>query len=284
MSIDALQEKIRKRKCALIVDMTVFPEDLPGGPTVEALERFWKDLLRSLRGRVPGVRFRLSALALMGPEAMAMGKTLTREARNLGFYVLLDVPEADSPELAAFAARQITGEGSDWACDGIVLPMYAGFDVLQPWLEPCEKQGLDIFALCRTPNKSAAELQDLLCGTRLAYTAVADQAARFAGNYTGKFGYSRVGLTAAAGVPASIKNLRSKYPNLFLLVDGMETTGANFKNVSFAFDKLGRGAAYCAGPMVTLSWKQEAGTDIAAAAQKEVERKKAALQRYVTCL
>ena len=30
MSIDALQEKIRKRKCPLIVDMTVLPKDLPG--------------------------------------------------------------------------------------------------------------------------------------------------------------------------------------------------------------------------------------------------------------
>ena len=284
MSIDALQEKIRKRKCALIVDMTVLPGALPGEGEREEQERFFKELLRALRGRIPGVRFRLSALALMGPEALSMGQKLTQEAQNLGFYVLLDVPEADSPELAAFAARQVAGEGSAWACDGVVLPMYAGFDVLQPWLEPCEKQGLDIFALCRTPNKSAAELQDLLCGTRLAYTAVADQAARFAGNCVGKFGYSRVGLTAAAGVPASIRNLRSKYPNLFLLVDGMDTTGANFKNVSFAFDKLGRGAAYCAGAMVTQSWKQEEGADIMSAAQKEVERQKAALQRYVTFL
>ena len=284
MSIDALQEKIRKRKCALIVDMTVFPESMSGEGTLEDLERFFKELLRALRGKVPGVRFRLSALALMGPEALALGQKLTKEAQNLGFYVLLDVPEADSPEFAAYAAKQVAGEGSAWACDGVVLPMYAGFDVLQPWLEPCEKQGLDIFALCRTPNKSAAELQDLLCGTRLAYTAVADQAARFAGSCVGKFGYSRIGLTAAAGVPASIKNLRAKYPNLFLLVDGMDTTGANFKNVSFAFDKLGRGAAYCAGPMVTLSWKQEEGADIGAAVQKEVERQKAALQRYVTFL
>ena len=125
------------------------------------MEQLSKELLRALRGRVPGVRFRLSALALMGPEALDLGKRLTQEAQGLGFYVLLDVPEADSGELAAFAAGQITGEGSGWACDGVVLPMYAGFDVLQPWLEPCEKQGLDIFALCRTSNRSAAELQDL---------------------------------------------------------------------------------------------------------------------------
>ena len=29
MSIDALQEKIRKRKSALIVDMTIYPGQLP---------------------------------------------------------------------------------------------------------------------------------------------------------------------------------------------------------------------------------------------------------------
>ena len=105
MSIDALQEKIRKRKCPLIVDMTVLPKDLPGEGSIGEMEQLSKELLRALRGRVPGVRFRLSALALMGPEALDLGKRLTQEAQGLGFYVLLDVPEADSGELAAFAAE-----------------------------------------------------------------------------------------------------------------------------------------------------------------------------------
>ena len=43
MSIDALQEKIRKRKCPLIVDMTVLPKDLPGEGSIGELEQLSKE-------------------------------------------------------------------------------------------------------------------------------------------------------------------------------------------------------------------------------------------------
>ena len=39
MSIDALQEKIRKRKCPLIVDMTVLPKELPGEGSIGEMEQ-----------------------------------------------------------------------------------------------------------------------------------------------------------------------------------------------------------------------------------------------------
>ena len=64
MSIDALQEKIRKRKSALIVDMTIYPGQLPEHWAGECFENGYKqyvlELLKGLKGLVPGVRFRTS--------------------------------------------------------------------------------------------------------------------------------------------------------------------------------------------------------------------------------
>lgn len=286
MSIDALQEKIRKRKSGLVLDLTLFPQDFPGeAQDKEArYDAYCRSLLTGLKGLIPAVRFRLSAFALWGKEMLALLPALTGEASALGYYVLLDAPEADSPELAAFGAQVLLGAESMYACDGVVLPMYAGNDILQQYYPYCLREKKDIFALCRTANKSAPELQDLLSGSRLAHTAIADQVARCAPSALGKYGYARLGLTAAAVAPSSIRTLRAKYPSLFLLVDGVDNPGGNMKNVSLAFDKLGRGAAYCSGRAVTCAGLSGETANPVERAVAEVERQKNALQRYVTFL
>jgi hypothetical protein len=69
-------------------------------------------------------------------------------------------------------------------------------------------------------------------------------------------------------------------------VDGIDYPGGNAKNCSLAFDKLGRGAAVCAGPDVTAAWlKAETdGVEFADLAVKAVERLKGNIARYVTIL
>lgn len=288
MSVDALQEKIRKRKCALIVDMTVLPGALPpqysGASFLESYGAYVRALLKGLKGLVPGVRFRLSAFALLGGEALNLLPALLREAEELGYYVLLEAPELNSRAMAEFAAQTLLGPEHAYRCDGVQIPFYAGSDVLTPFLPYGEKEKKDIFVCARTPNRSAPELQDLLTGSRLVHMAAADRINRYAEGLTGKYGYSRVGILASAGAADSLKNLRAKYPGLFLLADGLDYPSANLKNVSLAFDKLGRGAAYCAGDMVTLAWRQTEAEDPVAAAVSEAERQKKGLQRYLTFL
>lgn len=288
MSVDALQERIRKRKCALVVDLTVLPGALPPeygeSSFPEGYRGYVSALLKGLKGMVPGVRFRVSAFALLGAEALAVLPELTRQASELGYYVLMEAPELGSRELAELAAQRLLGLDSAYRCDGVQIPFYAGSDVLTPFLPYCEKEKKDVFVSARTPNRSAPELQDLLTGTRLVHMAAADRVSRYAEALPGKFGYSRVGILASAGAADSLKNLRAKYPGLFLLADGLDYPSANLKNVSLAFDKLGRGGAYCAGEMVTLAWRQGENPDPIAAAAAEVERQKKGLQRYITFL
>ena len=72
MSIDILQEKIRKTKSPIIVDLTVRPDHIPdflrdGKNEAEALDYFCRELLNGLKGRVPGVRFSFDQWALWVP-------------------------------------------------------------------------------------------------------------------------------------------------------------------------------------------------------------------------
>lgn len=288
MSVDGLQEKIRKRKSALTVDMTLFPGQLPecyaGKSFPEGYRQYCLDLMKCLKGQIPAVRFRLSALALLGVQMLEILPELTKRASELGFYVLLEAPELGNRETAELAGAALLGPESIYRCDGVQIPFYAGSDVLEPFLPYCETMRKDVFATARTPNRTAPELQDLLNGTRLVHMAAADRVSRYADSLLGKFGYARVGIAASAGAPDSLKNLRAKYGNLFLLADGLDYPSANLKHVSYAFDKLGRGAAYCAGAMVTQAWRQAENADPIEAAQAEVERQKKGLQRYITFL
>ena len=138
----------------------------------------------------------------------------------------------------------------------------------------------------RTSNKSASEIQDLLTGSRLVHAAAADLVNRFGADNIGKFGYARVGVVAGANSTESLRNLRAKYPKLFILADDMDYSGCNAKICSHAFDKFGHGAVVCAGPTVTAAWKQAQtdGRDYLEQAVQAAERMKKNLTRYVTVL
>ena len=109
---------------------------------------------------------------------------------------------------------------------------------------------------------------------------------RYGADTAGKFGYTRVGILASASAATGLKNLRMKYPKLFLLLDGADYPNANAKNCSGGFDKFGHGAAACIGTSVTCAWKaaESDGSDFLDHAVAAVERMKKNLTRYVVIL
>ena len=108
---------------------------------------------------------------------------------------------------------------------------------------------------------------------------------RYGADTRGKFAYTRVGILAAASSAESLKNLRKKYPNLFIVIDGADYPNANAKNCANAFDKFGHGAAAVIGSAVTAAWKQsETGEDWLDQAEAAAARMKKNLNRYVTIM
>ena len=288
MSIDKLQEKVRKGKNPSMLELALplsqmpprFPRDAAG------YGAFCRELLEGLKDVIPGVRVSFSAFALLGTDGMQeLEKTLSA-ASALEYYVLLDAPEIASPMMAQTTAETLLGENSQYPCDGLLISGYAGSDIIKPFLPYCKKGKKDLFVVVRTANKSASELQDLLSGSRLVHAAAADHVNRYGGGTEGRSGYAQVGILAAASSAESLRTLRSKYPKLFLLLDGYDYPNANAKNCSHAFDKFGHGAVACGGTAITCAWKQAEsdGTDWFDYALAAADRMKKNLTRYVTIL
>lgn len=292
MSVDILQEKIRKLKNPIMLELAMDASDIPGwirdeqANIAEAYGFYCRELLGALKGTVPAVRVSFSEFALLGPDALAQLTSVLKMASELGYYIVMDAPEILSPAAAGRVAAALLGEGSAYPCDGLVISGYLGSDAIKPFLPYCKTGKKDIFVVARTANKSAPELQDLLAGSRLVHAAAADHVNRYGGDTAGKFGYTRVGILAAASTAESLRSLRSKYPNLFFLVDGYDYPNANARNCSFAFDKFGHGAVVCSSTGITAAWKQaeSEGRDYADHAKAAVDRMKKNLTRYITVL
>lgn len=288
MSVDILQEKIRKTKNPSMLELAVALGDLPTRFSRDAAGygAFCRELLTGLKGVIPGVRVSFASFALLGPEGLTELTAVLKAAKELGYYVAMDAPEILSPTAAKMTAEAVFGKDSRFPCDGLIISGYMGSDGIKPFLTYCKEGTKDLFVVARTANKSAPELQDLLSGSRVVHAVAADHVNRYGAETAGKFGYTRVGILAAASSAESLKNLRAKYPRVFFLLDGFDYPNANAKNCSFAFDKFGHGAAACGGSAITCAWKQAetGGEDFVEPAKAAAERMKKNLTRYVTIL
>jgi orotidine-5'-phosphate decarboxylase len=250
-----------------------------------AYGRFCRELMETLKETVPAVRFSFDMFALLGSEGITLLQQLLKEAKDYGYYVLMDGPQILSP-WAAERAADVLLASAEYACDGLLIDPYIGSDSIKPFLPVCKDLEKDLFVAVRSANKSAMELQDLLTGTRHVYTAAAEIVNRFGEQIIGKSGYSRICAAASAGSADGLRNLRMKHNRMFLLVDGLDYPSGNAKNCSFAFDRFGHGAVVCAGPSVISAWKETEsdGRNYAEYALQAAERMRKNITRYVTIL
>ena len=287
MSVEKLQEKIRKTKNPTVVELGMCLSQLPPQFASDATGycAFCKELLAGLKGSVPAVRVSFGCFAMLGAEGMGALADVLNTAGSLGFYVILDAPEILSVRAAQQTAETLLGSDV-FPCDAVVIGAYLGSDVIKPFLPYVKEKKKDLFVVARTANKSAPELQDLLAGSRVVHAAAADHVNRYGSDTSGKYGYTRVGILAGASSAQGLKNLRTKYPKLFLLLDGADYPNANAKNCSNAFDKFGHGAAACVSDSVVCAWKaaESDGSDFVIHAVAAADRMKKNLTRYVNVL
>lgn len=290
MSIDVLQNKIRKKKNPLALTLSPRLAQIPAGYLEEAqgdaaraAGQYCQALLEGLKELVPAVRVNPGAFALLGPGGMEQMTGVLERAGELGYYVILDWMRLETPEEAKAAAEQIFQQGV-FPCDAVTLCGYAGTDCLKPWFKAAGKEK-DVFVVVKTANKSGSELQDVQTGGRMLFTASADLVGRLGETAMERCGYSRYGVMAGANSAGSLKTLRERYPKLFVLVDGLDSTGGNAKNASAAFDRVGHGALVCVSGSVFAAWMEgEGASDPVAAAREAAERIKRNLGRYVSIL
>ena len=130
MSIDMLQDKIRKMKNPSMLGLDPTADLIPEwllrqsyekfGKTPEALAdayvRFCSEILHALRETVPAVKVQSACFEVLGAAGVSVMHKLMAEAQEMGYYVVLDSMRGDAPHIAQLMATLFSAEKRQIRC------------------------------------------------------------------------------------------------------------------------------------------------------------------------
>ena len=309
MSMDVLQEKIRKKKNPTVAGLDPKLDYIPQYIKDEAFEKYGKTLkgaaeayrvfcyglIDALYEVVPAVKPQSAYFEVLGSEGIKALEDVVAYAKEKDLYVIMDAKRGDIGTTCDFAMVESEGTIDEetaiapFASDCVTVNGYLGTDGIKPFTALCKKNNKSIFLLVKTSNPSSMELQDLITGGRLVHTAMADLAVRLTDKeqLVGESGWSAIGAVVGATHPEDLKNLREKYPNIFFLVPGYGAQGGKAKDVQYAFDKFGHGAIVNSSRGIMCAWKKTedvTGRNYQEAARAEAIRMRDDICRFITIL
>jgi len=154
------------------------------------------------------------------------------------------------PVTAAAYAQALVGETpTPWGpvaglgADAFTANPLLGADALEPLLAAAEAAGAGIFALVRTSNPGAADVQDLAAPEHPLHERLASLVDGLSGRLLGEGGLSGMGAVVGATEPEHIARLRELMPRSIFLIPGIGAQGGQPELL---------GAAFAAGPASAL--------------------------------
>jgi len=312
MSFDRLQQRIDEMRNPSVAGLDPALEHIPPqvldrhigekGETLEAAAaavcEFNFGLIDALCDIVPAVKPQSAYYEMLGPHGVMALKKTCDYARSKGMYVICDGKRNDIGSTAAAYSTAYLGavkvggaELRPFDADALTVNAYLGSDGIRPFIDMAVKYDKALFALVKTSNPSAGELQDLFVDAqqgdgdssvppRTVYTAVGDLMERISLETVGKYGFTRVGAVVGATYPEEAEFLRKRLKNTFFLVPGYGAQGGSAAEAARAFDGNGRGAIVNSARGVIAAWKKSGG-DYAAAARAEALRMRDELREAV---
>jgi orotidine-5'-phosphate decarboxylase len=214
------------------------------------------------------VKPQLACFERLGAPGWAALAEVCAEAQAAGLLVVADGKRGDVPVTAAAYAQALVGETpTPWGpvaglgADAFTANPLLGADALEPLVEAAAAAGAGVFALVRTSNPGAADVQDLLAPVQPLHERLAALVDDAAPRLLGKGGTSGMGAVVGATAPEHIGRLRELMPRSIFLIPGVGAQGGRPELL---------GPAFSAGPaaaLVAASRGIAAADDPAAAAE-----------------
>ncbi len=215
------------------------------------------------------VKPQLACFERLGAPGWAALSDVCAAAQEAGLLVIADGKRGDVPVTAAAYAQALVGETpTPWGpvaglgADAFTANPLLGTDALEPLIAAAEASGAGIFALVRTSNPGAADVQDLPAPEQPLHERLAGLVDGLAPRLLGESGLSGMGAVVGATAPEHIARLRSLMPHSIFLIPGVGAQGGRPELL---------GAAFAPGPaaaLVAASRGIAAAGDPAAAAEQ----------------
>ena len=223
---------------------------------------------RRVPGGAEGARaFCRRAIAAAGPACVAVKLQLATFERfgTAGWEAFERVAAAGAEAgLLGIAGPKRGGEGVTSRAhadaflrppiDALTINPSLGGDAVAPFIEAASAGSRGLFALVRTSNPGAADLQDLpLAGGGLWHEAVARRVAEWGAPSVDASGLSCLGAVVGATVPERIVGLRALMPHQPLLIPGVGAQGGRPEDLAGAFGGRRAGALVAASRSIIFA-------------------------------
>jgi orotidine-5'-phosphate decarboxylase len=233
-------------------------------------------VIRAVGAECVGVKLQLACFERLGAPGYAALAETVRAAQDEGLIVVADGKRGDVPVTAAAYAQSLFGstptpwgEAPGLGADVATVNPLLGGDSLEPLVESAWEHGAGVFALVRTSNPGAADIEDLKIeqgGGETVSDRLAALVDRVGASLVGESGLSSLGAVVGATEPAHIERLRAAMPRAVFLIPGVGAQGGKVEDLSAAFT-AGRASALITVSRALVNAWAKTGSDPTSSAQ-----------------
>jgi orotidine-5'-phosphate decarboxylase len=230
------------------------------------------------------VKPQVACFERLGAPGWAALREVMHDAAQRGLVVIADAKRGDIDISArayaqAFFGATATpfGEVPGLGADALTVSPLLGRDSLDPLIEAARERGAGLFALVRTSNPGAADIQDreLAAGGTVS-EALARMVDELGAPGVGEAGLSDVGAVTGATAPERLEALRALMPHAVWLLPGIGAQGGSGRDLAPAFAPGPAGGLVSASRAIVYAFERgaagAAGGSPAACARDEAAR------------
>jgi orotidine-5'-phosphate decarboxylase len=198
------------------------------------------------------VKPQLACFERLGAPGWAALAEVCAAAREAGLLTIADGKRGDVPVTAVAYAQSLVGETpTPWGpvaglgADAFTANPLLGRDALEPLIAAAAQARAGVFALVRTSNPGAADVQDIPAPQRPLHEHLAGMVDDLSERLLGQNGLSGMGAVVGATEPEHIARMRELMPRSIFLIPGVGAQGGQPELLGAAFT-AGRASALVA--------------------------------------
>ncbi|OIP81608.1 orotidine-5'-phosphate decarboxylase [Candidatus Peregrinibacteria bacterium CG_4_9_14_0_8_um_filter_44_15] len=246
---------------AHIVTKVISEKEHTKAAAAECFLEFNKGIIDAVCDIVPACKPQIAFYEQYGFAGYFAYEETCKYAQEKGLIVIADAKRNDIGSTAEGYSSAFLGEVDlfgvkvpGMAVDALTVNAYLGWDGIKPFVDACRYYDRGIFALVKTSNPSAGELQDqelsisgvssdFAAGDRMTvYELMAHYIDSWGADLIGDSGYSSVGAVVGATYPDQARILRKMMPSSIFLVPGYGAQGGGAADVKPCFNEDSLGA------------------------------------------
>jgi orotidine-5'-phosphate decarboxylase len=291
---DRLADCVRRRRSQIVLGLDPDParlwpdalelaggtEGSPAQRAARAVAAHCRLVLDAAGDQCVAVKPQVACFERLGGPGWSALREVMEDAAQRGLVVIADAKRGDIDISArayaqAFFGRTPTpfGDVDGLGADALTVSPLLGRDSLAPFLEAARERGAGLFALARTSNPGAGDIQDReLADGGSVSGAIARMIDELGRPGVGRAGLSDVGAVTGATAPERMAVLRELMPHAVWLLPGIGAQGASGRDLAPAFAPGPAGGLVSASRAIVYAHEGGGGGTPSAGARAEAAR------------